>query len=153
MIIFNKTKKDEVTEERLEEFRASILAEIETARAETEENIIASIRDNLISAPEAGEEWNEYKSYIAGDTVLYEGVSYTAVKYSRGKSPADNPDRWTLTPTEAEIIAWADIEDGSVIEEGLVVTHNGKTWVCIAQHIKSSVYSPRSVSTKWKKVE
>jgi hypothetical protein len=153
MSVTHKKSEKQIGAEELEAFRASIMSEIEAARAETEESIISSIRNNLVSLPEQGEEWNEKKSYIAGDVVTFEGASYTATHYSRGKSPASYPDKWTLTPTEEAIGAWADIEDGSVIEEGTTVTHNGKTWVCVAQHIKSSVYSPRAVSTKWKEVE
>ena len=99
-----------------------------------------------------GEEWNEKKSYITGDVVTLDGVSYTATHYSRGKSPASNPDKWTRTPTEEQIGAWADLPDGEVITEGTKVTHNGKKWVCVAQHFKSSVYSPRVNSTKWEEI-
>ena len=111
-----------------------------------------SIRNNLVSIPEQGEEWNEKKSYITGDVVTLDGVSYTATHYSRGKSPASNPDKWTRTPTEEQIGAWADLPDGEVITEGTKVTHNGKKWVCVAQHFKSSVYSPRVNSTKWEEI-
>lgn len=145
-------KKTGAGAEGLEAFRASILAEVEAKNAETEESIISGIRENLVSIPAEGEEWNERKSYIAGDTVTLEGVSYTATHYSRGKSPASYPDKWTLTPTEEETGAWADIADGTIITEGTTVTHNGKTWVCTAQHFKSSVYSPRAISTKWEEV-
>ena len=92
------------------------------------------------------------KSYITGDVVTLDGVSYTATHYSRGKSPASNPDKWTRTPTEEQIGAWADLPDGEVITEGTKVTHNGKKWVCVAQHFKSSVYSPRVNSTKWEEI-
>ena len=152
MSVTHKKSEKQISTGELEALRASIMAEVETARAETEESIISSIRNNLVSLPEQGEEWNEKKSYITGDVVTLDGVSYTATHYSRGKSPASNPDRWTLTPTEEEIAAWADIEDGTVITEGTKVTHNGATWVCISQHIKSSVYSPRASSKKWEAV-
>lgn len=138
--------------EGLEAFRASILAEVEAKNAETEESIISGIRENLVSIPVAGEEWNSRKSYIAGDTVTLDGVSYTATHFSRGKSPASYPDKWAITPTEEEIGAWADIEDGTVIVEGTTVTYDGKTWVCTNQHIKSTVYRPKALSTKWKEV-
>ena len=54
--------------------------------------------------------------------------------------------------TEEQIGAWADLPDGEVITEGTKVTHNGKKWVCVAQHFKSSVYSPRVNSTKWEEI-
>lgn len=152
MSVTHKKSEKQIGAEELEAFRASILAEMEASRAETEESIISSIRNNLVSIPEQGEAWNEKKSYITGDVVTLDGVSYTATHYSRGKSPASNPDRWTLTPTEEEIGAWADIEDGAIVTEGTKVTHNGKTWVCIAQHFKSSVYSPRDNSKKWQEI-
>lgn len=152
MSVTHKRSGKAIGAEELEAFRASIMAEVEAARAETEESIISSIRNNLVSLPEQGEEWNEKKSYIAGDVVTVDGVSYTATHYSRGKHPASNPDKWTLTPTEEEIGAWADIADGSIIEEGTKVTHNGKKWICVTQHFKSSVYSPRVNSTKWEEI-
>lgn len=152
MSVTHKKSEKQISAGELEAFRASIMAEVEAARAETEESIISSIRNNLVSLPEQGEAWNEKKSYITGDVVTLDGVSYTATHYSRGKSPASNPDRWTLTPTEEEIGAWADIEDGAIVTEGTKVTHNGKTWVCIAQHFKSSVYSPRDNSKKWQEI-
>ena len=149
-----KYKRDDkkIGAEEFEAFRASIMAEVEAARAETEESIISSIRNNLVSVPEQGEEWNEKKSYITGDVVSVDGASYTAAHYSRGKHPAANPDKWTLTPTEEKNGEWADIADGTLIEEGTKVTHNGKKWVCVAQHFKSSVYSPRVNSAKWKEI-
>ena len=139
MSVTHKKSEKQIGAAELEALRASIMAEVEAARAETEESIISSIRNNLVSIPEQGEEWNEKKSYITGDVVTLDGVSYTATHYSRGKSPASNPDKWTLTPTEEEIGAWADLPDGEVITEGTKVTHNGKKWVCVAQHFKSSV--------------
>lgn len=138
--------------QEVEAARTSILQEVEAATVATEESIITGIRNNLVSVPEQGEAWNEKKSYITGDVVTLDGVSYTATHYSRGKNPADYPDKWTLTPTEEAYGAWADIEDGSVITEGTKVTHNDKSWVCVAQHIKSSVYSPRTNSTKWEEL-
>lgn len=100
MSVTHKKSEKQIGAAELEALRASIMAEVEAARAETEESIISSIRNNLVSIPEQGEEWNEKKSYITGD----------------------------------------------------VVTHNGKKWVCVAQHFKSSVYSPRVNSTKWEEI-
>lgn len=144
-------------EKKLDAMRASIVQELKQEIAqeieEREANIFESIRNNLVSVPEAGAEWDERKNYISGDTVTEAGVLYVATRYSRGKKPSENPDRWQIVQDEAEVGAWADIADGSIVEEGTIVTHNGKTWVCIAQHFKSSVYSPRAVSTKWREVE
>ena len=107
MSVTHKKSEKQIGAAELEALRASIMAEVEAARAETEESIISSIRNNLVSLPEQGEEWNEKKSYITGDVVTLDGVSYTATHYSRGKSPASNPDKWTRTPTEEQIGAIA----------------------------------------------
>ena len=40
-------------------------------------------------------------------------------------------------------------EDGAVITEDTIVTHEGKSWRCISQHIKSAVYRPKTGSSKW----
>ena len=89
MSVTHKRSEKQIGAAELEALRASIMAEVEAARAETEESIISSIRNNLVSIPEQGEEWNEKKSYITGD---------------------------------------------------------------VAQHFKSSVYSPRVNSTKWEEI-
>lgn len=86
MSVTHKKSEKQIGAAELEALRASIMAEVEAARAETEESIISSIRNNLVSLPEQGEEWNEKKSYITGDVVTLDGVSYTATHYSRGKS-------------------------------------------------------------------
>ena len=95
MSITHKKSEKQIGAAELEALRASIMAEVAAARAETEESISSSIRNNLVSRPEQGEEWNEKKSYITSDVVTLDGVSYTATHYSRGKSPASNPDKWT----------------------------------------------------------
>ena len=134
---------------QLEALRASILAEVEEKTAATEESIIQSIRSNLISPPKDGEEWDERKSYITGDVVKQSGKAYAALRYSRGKAPADHPEAWTEVPEKEEVAAWEEIPEGEVIEKGTFVMYKGKKWVCTAQHIKSPVYSPRDVSAKW----
>lgn len=153
MSVTHNRKKDGISAEGLAAFRASILEEVEQKQTETEESLITSIRENLVSAPVEGEAWDERKSYITGDTATLDGVSYKALRFSRGKRPSDYPEHWALTPAADDIRAWDDIEDGTVIEEGTQVTHDGFTWVCTSQHIKSTVYRPKAVSTKWEKVE
>ena len=49
-------------------------------------------------------------------------------------------------------LVWNDIEDGTIIAEDTVVVYDGKTWKCTSQHIKSSVYKPRTGSSKWVEV-
>lgn len=131
----------------------TLRAAVDTAKEEAAESILTDIRNNLTAAPVDGEQWDVKKSYIVGDTVIYDGVSYTAVRYSRGKTPADNADKWKPTPTEETIQKWSDIEDGTVITAGTQVTYNGYTWVCETQHFKSTVYKPTLTSSKWKRVE
>lgn len=66
MSVTHKKSKKQIGAAELEALRASIMAEVETARAETEESIISSIRNNLVSIPEQGEEWNEKKKLYHG---------------------------------------------------------------------------------------
>lgn len=118
--------------------------ELEEARTELAETIAAA-RNNLISPPEQGAAWNAETRYTAGDTV--EG-GYIALRYNRNKNPADHLGTyWTLQTVTYP--AWSDIEDGTVIEVGTVVTYGGKTWRCTEQHIKSTVYKPKAGSSKW----
>lgn len=112
------------------------------------ESLLADTRNNLVSIPTQGAAWNAETRYIAGDTV--EG-GYVALKYNRNKPPEDNLGTYWAYD-EAEIIAWDTIEDGTIIYEGGVVSYGGKTWKCIAQHFKSSVYKPKESSSKWEEV-
>lgn len=66
MSVTHKKSEKQIGAAELEALRASIMAEVETARAETEESIISSIRNNLVSIPEQGEEWNEKKKLYHG---------------------------------------------------------------------------------------
>ena len=102
----------------------------------------ACLRRNTACPP-----WDAETRYIAGDTV--EG--YVALKYSRNKPPAENLGTYWAVQT-VTYPAWGDIEDGTVIEAGTIVTYNGKTWQCTEQHIKSTVYKPKAGSTKWTEV-
>jgi hypothetical protein len=52
MSVTHKKSKKQIGAAELEALRASIMAEVEAARAETEESIISSIRNNLVSIPE-----------------------------------------------------------------------------------------------------
>ena len=97
------------------------------AQAELEE-VLSAARSGLTPIPTQGAAWDPEIRYIAGDIV--EG-GYIAIKYSKGKNP---------------------IEDGKIIAEDTIVVHDGKTWKCISQHIKSSVYKPRTGSSKWVEV-
>lgn len=138
-------RRKERTQAAFEKYEAA--AELADARAEIEQ-ILTDTRENLTPVPTQGAAWNAETRYIAGDTV--EG-GYVALKYSRNKNPADYLGvYWAYD--EAEIVAWDTIEDGTIIYEGGMVTYNNKTWKCTAQHMKSSVYKPKSGSTKWEEV-
>lgn len=137
--------------QELAAFKEQLKKELSAEVEDNAESLLHDVRNNLTSAPVDGEQWDEKKAYISGDTVTEDGTSYTAIKFSRGKRPSENPERWTLTPT-AEIPTWESLEDGSVVLAGTQVTYGGFTWVCTDQHIKSAVYKPKAVSTKWEKV-
>lgn len=49
MSVTHKKSEKQIGAAELEALRASIMAEVEAARAETEESIISSIRNNLVS--------------------------------------------------------------------------------------------------------
>lgn len=51
MSVTHKKSEKQIGAAELEALRASIMAEVEAARAETEESIISSIRNNLVSLP------------------------------------------------------------------------------------------------------
>ena len=107
-------------------------------------DILTAAREGLIPTPTQGAPWDAETRYIAGDTV--EG--YIALKYSRNKPPAENLGTYWAVQT-VTYPAWGDIEDGTVITEDTIVTHEGKSWRCISQHIKSAVYRPKTGSSKW----
>lgn len=124
--------------------QATRLAELEAQGNEIVE-ILTAARAGLTPTPTQGAPWDAETRYIAGDTV--EG-GYVALRYSRGKNPTDHLGTyWTLQTVTYP--AWSDIEDGTVIEVGTVVTYGGKTWRCTEQHIKSTVYKPKTGSSKW----
>ena len=125
---------------------ATAQAELAEARSELSEILIAA-REGLVSPPSPGAPWNAQMHYTTGDTV--EG-GYVVLRYSRGKDPADTANigvYWEIP--QVSYPAWIDIEDGTVITEDTIVTHDGKAWRCISQHIKSAVYKPHADSTKW----
>lgn len=120
------------------------------AELESEINaILTDARAGLTPIPTPGAEWLPTARYTPGDTVTLGGVEYEALRYSRGQSPDTSSEHWRLVPTEPVYPAWADIADGTVITEGMIVTHDGVTWLCASQHIKSTVYKPKAGSSKW----
>lgn len=114
--------------------------------------VLQQAREGLVPIPVQGDEWSSELRYITGDVALLNGVSYTALKYSKGKRPDESPKHWARTqnPAPAE---WDSIEDGTIIEVGTRVTYQGHVWECIEQHFKSKVYRPKDGSTKWKVVD
>ena len=104
---------------------ATAQAELAEARSELSEILIAA-REGLVSPPSPGAPWNAQTHYTTGDTV--EG-GYVALRYSRGKDPADTANigvYWEIP--QVSYPAWSDIEDGTVITEDTIVTHEGKAW-------------------------
>lgn len=131
--------------------RAELMALVAVRKAEIEAHetdlveVLTAARAGLTPTPTQGAPWDAETRYIAGDTV--EG-GYVALRYSRGKNPTDHLGTyWTLQTVTYP--AWSDIEDGTVITEDTIVTHEGKSWRCISQHIKSAVYRPKTGSSKW----
>lgn len=115
-------------------------------------DVLQQAREGLVPIPVQGDEWSSELRYITGDVALLNGVSYTALKYSKGKRPDESPKHWARTqdPAPAE---WDNIEDGTIIEVGRRVAYKGRVWECIEQHFKSTVYRPKDGSTKWKVVD
>lgn len=129
---------------------ASIAAE-GAALASDLNDVLTAARAGLVSVPTPGEAWSADLRYITGDTATVDGVSYTALKYSKGKNPPDSPNHWEVTQAPSHP-AWDSIEDGTVIMEGEIVTYDGATWQCTSQHIKSIVYKPKAGSSKWQQI-
>lgn len=134
---------------RLEAFDGA--AALTETKAEME-NILTEARAGLAPVPLPGAAWNAQARYIREDTATVEGAAYVALRYNRGKSPADSPADWSLVPAPSHP-AWNSIEDGSVILEGVIVMEGGRAWICTAQHIKSTVYKPKAGSSKWAEYE
>lgn len=126
------------------------VAIVQGLKSDLNEVLIAA-REGLVSIPTPGDAWSAELRYIAGDTATVDGISYTALKYSKGKNPPDSPNHWEITQTQA-YPEWDSIEDGTVIMEGKIVVYDGATWQCISQHIKSTVYKPKASSSKWKQI-
>ena len=130
--------------------RAELMALVAVRKAEIEAHetdlveVLTAARAGLTPTPTQGAPWDAETRYIAGDTV--EG--YVALRYSRNKPPAENLGTYWAVQT-VTYPAWGDIEDGTVITEDTIVTHEGKSWRCISQHIKSAVYRPKIDSSKW----
>lgn len=119
--------------------------------AQTElEEMLTAARSGLTPIPTQGDAWDAETRYITGDTV--EG-RYVALKYSRGKDPTDPANIGTYWEIQTiSYPAWSDLEDGTVITEGTIVTYDGKNWKCTSQHFKSTVYKPKSGSSKWTEI-
>ena len=96
-----------------------------------------------------GEVWSETANYIEGDTVLFDGVLYIALRYSKGRVPSDSPEHWELKATEETYPQWADLPEGEPVLEGVRCWQDGVLWECIMQHIKSTVYKPKAGSSRW----
>ena len=145
----NTEKAQAVVDKITSEHRENIALK---EQAKSFEQTLKEVREGLVPLPVAGENWRNTANYITGDTVVYLSATYTALKYNKDKSPDVNPDFWEVAETVPSAIAWSDISDGSVITEGTQVTQDGFVWICIMQHLKSTVYKPKDGSTRWTKV-
>ena len=143
--LYGKPSLDGAETVYVEEFSGQ--SRLAAIAADLNEVLIAA-REGLVSIPTPGDAWSAELRYIAGDTATVDGVSYTALRYSKGKNPPDSPNHWEVTQAPS-YPAWDSIEDGTVIMEGEIVTYNGATWQCTSQHIKSTVYKPKAGSSKW----
>lgn len=143
--LYGKPSLDGAETVYVEEFSGQ--SRLAAIAADLNEVLIAA-REGLVPIPTPGDAWSADLRYITGDTATVDGISYTALRYSKGKNPPDSPDYWEVTP-EPSYPAWDSIEDGTVIKEGEIVTYNGATWQCTSQHIKSTVYKPKAGSSKW----
>lgn len=146
--LYGKPSLDGAETVYVEEFSGQ--SRLAAIAADLNEVLIAA-REGLVSIPTPGAAWSSDLRYIAGDTATVDGISYTALKYSKGKNPPDSPNHWEITQVSS-YPAWDSIEDGTVIMEGEIVTYNGATWQCTSQHIKSNVYKPKAGSSKWQQI-
>ena len=139
----------EIAAKVVEKFKSTI-EENATLRAEVKnfETVLTETRSGLLKAPINGEPWDKTLNYV-NETCTDGGVTYKSLRYNKDKRPSENPDFWEVVPDTAPVTAWSDIADGSVITEGTVVSQDGKIWVCISQHFKSTVYKPKAGSSKW----
>ena len=99
-----------------------------------------------------GEAWSDTANYIEGDTVLFDGVLYTALRYSKGRMPSESPEHWGLKATEETCPQWIELPEGEPVLEGVRCWQDGILWECIMQHIKSTVYKPKAGSSRWQEV-
>ena len=134
--------------------RAKAIAERLTAdrreNAELTERVEAyEVRLAAGEKPVPGAAWSSLITYLRDEIVERGGKQYAALRYSKNKPPEENPELWELVSEETPVPAWADLTDGEVVLEGVTVSHDGKIWVCISQHIKSTVYKPKDGSSKW----
>ena len=102
----NTEKAQAVVDKITDEHRENIALK---EQAKSFEQTLKEVREGLVSVPVAGENWRNTANYITGDTMVYLGATYTALKYNKGKSPDVNPDFWKVTESVPSAIAWSDI--------------------------------------------
>ena len=78
-------------------------------------------------------EWDETKTYSAGDRVRYNEDLYKCLQAHTAQTtwtPTDAPSLWTkvLIPTPTEIPEWEQPESTNPYMKGDKVKHNSKTW-------------------------
>lgn len=108
--------------------------------------------NGLITPPVQGADWDNDKRYARGDTAIEGDISYTSLKFNRGKRPSLSPDYWKPAQPQTTVLVWTDIPIGSSIQEGNLVTYNSKIWNCTNPHIKSLIRQPSAFSDYWQEV-
>ena len=144
---------------RLDKARAANAA-IKAIRAEnveltqtvrTFEQELIDTRSNAREIPKDGDAWYKDRLYTQGMTATFGGLTWVALKWSLGKQPDISPEHWEVEK-KAELPTWDSLPEGQPVLEGVRVMHCGAEWVCIMQHIKSTVYKPKDGSTRWEAV-
>lgn len=120
---------------------------LKSLEMELEETILSHRGD---SNPKLEAAWDPNERYVTGDQV----TGYIALRFSRGKKPEENLGTYWSPKSDVKTpVDWESIPNRSTIERLTLVTCDGKTWVCVAPHLKSLVFRPKVGSTKWEEVE
>lgn len=99
-----------------------------------------------------------YKSYLAGDIVTYEGKSYSCLQAHTsqpGWDPISVPALWqevgTVLPPDPEpeipVTVWNSASFSYKV--GDRVTYSGLTYICLQDHISQPGWTPEAVPALW----
>ena len=113
------------------------------------EQVLSDTRAGLTPVPKDGAEWDKALAYTTGTTATYKGVTYEALRFSRGMQPDISPEHWAEKKVEAAVTSWDDDPSGFAYVVGDKRTRIGMTFVCIKAHTKSTVRMPLDGSQWW----